>query len=129
MKKFIISILFITFALLTNAQSRLGYTLGSIKAEYSNSTVGWTNEGVRILTVEQENFIVFYYFTPADYCNYTVIVPNDMTILSWYIEKYNRSYVIIDNKNWKMYSSEGVADIELVFTEDSGYLIIWSNAE
>ena len=101
------------------AQSRLGTSLDSIKAEFtamdSRVTLEKANSGRPLLKIEMGNGIVIYYFDDNNKCDETVIQPSSLGGLNSYVERYNKNYVIISGNAWRAYMSNFAADIELIY--------------
>lgn len=130
MKKIIL--LFILFSVSCGfgyTQSRLGYTFDQIKSEF-------TNEGLKVriekseklktfLVVEMERADVQYIFDDNKICTVTAIYPHNTGQLNYFVERYNKIYVIISPTKWRAYDETGYADIKLVYV-DSIFMLIWT---
>ena len=66
-----------------------------------------------------------YLFNTDKVCTASIIIPDNDGALNFYVEMYNEQYVIISSKNWNAYTSQGVANIELIYPEEGGTYFIW----
>lgn len=111
-----------------NAQARLGSSLDDIKAEFSdpvhNFRIEYNKNGELFAYIDTDRATVLYSFDDEKYCDATAIFPANQGFLNAYVEYYNKQYVIISNTEWKMYSSNGIATIQLHFTDDA-YFFVW----
>lgn len=91
------------------AQSRLGYNMGQIRADFPKETweYGYTN-GNQWMAFNDGNIYAVYWFDSDGYCFITTVTPLTTGKLNYYVELYNSQFVIIDNFNWKWYSPEGI---------------------
>jgi hypothetical protein len=107
-----------------SGQSRLGYSVNDIKKEFSDKsfalTSGYDSYNHYYLRVFTDIATVFYLFNNASYCDKVLIIPDDNGKLNYFVEEYNKSYVIINNMEWKMYDEGGISSIRLVFPGDKG---------
>jgi hypothetical protein len=118
----------LTFLFLSNinGQSRIGYTENEIRyKEFPNETFtsGNLKDGSRWIswgTERQENT---YYFNDKGVCNLFILTPKYQIVLNGLVEKYNKEYVIVDDTHWKMYSSNGIIKISLIYPKEGGYFI------
>jgi hypothetical protein len=128
MKRELLTILFILVCTYTFAQARIGSSATEIKnvfwESHYNLKSGYDNDGDYFITIEIEKATVAYYFDLDKICSRTVIFPDNQGALNFYVELYNKQYVIVSPTEWKMYSSGGIANIKLIFTDD-GYFFIW----
>ena len=129
------TILFLAFAFLCIhgfSQARLNSTASEIREEFSdeqyNLTSGFDSDGDYYIRVENDRSTAFYYFENNQMCYMTIIIPDDQGALNMYAEHYNSRYVIISDTKWKMYTSNGIANIELVFTDNNSYFFLWTRA-
>ena len=112
----LLAVLF-TFAL--NAQARLGVSYNDVYEEYRYLTPTVTTEKQGLcLDVTTSTVQLLYYFNEDKNCKTTIICPRTQGILNGYVEKYNNSYVIVSNTEWKMYSQNAISSIKLVTHED-----------
>ncbi|GJQ32170.1 MAG: hypothetical protein HBSAPP04_10090 [Ignavibacteriaceae bacterium] len=116
-------LLFLLLSSINFAQARIGSSSSDIFSEFRDKGIQWarTNDGSRYLWYEASNFTVAYYFDGNSYCNLTVVVPHNQGALNFFCEKYNKEAVIISETRWKLYTANGVMDIELVYADDGGY--------
>ena len=131
MKKILLIIALIFTTIVAFSQARLGSSATEIKSEFSGShykLIGdYTNDKTYYIGITTERATVLYYFNSDMICNRTLIVPNNQGALNYYVELYNKHYVIINSTRWKMYSAGGIANIELFYPQDGGYCFVWSD--
>jgi hypothetical protein len=128
MKKTLLSVLLTLTAMIVLGQARLGSTALEIKSEFRGKKYklkdGHDNDGNYYITIETKRATVAYFFNSDLICTQTLIIPNSQGALNFYVERYNRQYVIESPTKWKMYSKAGIAEIELFFTDD-GCFFVW----
>jgi len=111
-------------------QARLGSTDADIKAEYGQSRyklkAGYNSSGSYYVSINTGIASVLYFFNEKQVCTSVCIVPNNQGVLNYYVELYNKQYVIVSSKKWKMYSDDGIANIELIYPDKGGYYFLWS---
>jgi hypothetical protein len=131
MRRTLLTILFAITSIIAFGQARLGTSATDIRSEFSESSYnlksGYDDDGDYYITVETERATVIYYFNSDKICYLTLIAPDDQGALNFYVELYNKQYVIVSAKEWKMYSENGIAKIELVYPESGGFFFRWSN--
>ena len=129
MKRTLLTILFAITSVISFGQARLGSTATDIKSEFSSSSnklkSGYDSDGDYYVTIETERATVTYYFNTDKVCTTTIIIPDNQGQLNFYVELYNKQYVIVNSTEWKMYSNDGIANIKLVFPEGGGYFFVW----
>ena len=129
MKKALLTILFSITAIIAFGQARLGTSAADIKSEFwenkYNLKSGYDKDGDHYITIETERATVIYYFNTDKVCTSTVIAPDNQGALNFYVELYNKQYVIVSSTKWTMYSENGIANIELVYPKDGGYFFVW----
>ena len=129
MKKIILTSIFVVTSYIVFGQARLGYSEAEIKTEFSNSryklTSDYNEDGIYYITIETERAIVSYLFNSDKICKASFILPNNDGALNFYVEMYNKEYVILSPTNWKVYSSQGISDIELIYPENGGTFFLW----
>ncbi len=130
MKNKILILVFIMSSFLSIGQSRLGTSSSEIKTEFSdpeyNLETGYTDEGSYFVSITINEATVNYYFDENKICNICIISPKNQGQLNYYVEKYNKQYVIISSTEWKMYSEYGISEIKLIFPDEGGFLFLWS---
>lgn len=131
MKRILLTILFAITSIFTFGQARLGMSISDIRSEFSDSSYnlksGFDDDGDYYITIETERATVFYFFNSQKICYLTIIVPDNQGALNYYVELYNNQYVIVSSKQWKMYSENGIANIELIFPDGGGYFFRWTS--
>lgn len=131
MKRTLLTILFAITSVIVYGQARLGSSVSEIKSEFWESSYkqksGYDKDGDYYITIETSNATVTYYFNSDKICYLTAIIPDNQGALNFYVEMYNKQYVIVSSTQWKMYSNNGIANIKLVFAEGGGYYFLWSN--
>lgn len=105
-------------------QARLGSSVAELKKEFSDKSFelvsGYDAEKDYYIRIWTDIATVYYYFDEDLLCNLVFITPDDNGKLNYYVEDYNKSYVIINNLEWKMYNETGIANIKLVYPEKKG---------
>lgn len=129
MKYFFFVSLIFSYASLS-AQARLGSSISEIREEFKETKYhlksNYDNKNDFNITVELTDSYVTYYFHKSTTCTATVIQPKNEGILNGLVELYNKKYVILSSRNWRMYSKYGISNIELFYTTDGSYYIIWT---
>ena len=129
MKKFILSALFVVFSLTVFSQSRLGYTPQDILNEFPpsvfNTVTSYDSDGDYYIQIKFDRCFARYYFNAYQKCWLTLITPHTQGDLNWFVENYNKKYVILSNTHWQMYSNTGISDVRLEYTQDGGYYFQW----
>ena len=110
----------------TEAQVRLGSNKSDIMNEFreKNIKVNLTDDGEEYLSFESNISVNLYYLDKDEICYNVVIFPKDNSAINTLVEFYNEHYVVIDETHWKMYTSNGIAKIDLIFFENSA-MFIW----
>jgi hypothetical protein len=107
-----------------SGQARLGSSVIDIKKEFSDKShelkSGYDSDKNYYIRVFTDIATVFYFFDEDSYCDQVLIIPDDNGKLNYFVEDYNKSYVIINNQEWKMYNETGIASIKLVFPDVKG---------
>jgi hypothetical protein len=126
MKYLIALVTLIIFSNNTEAQARLGSNKSEIMKEFSekNIKVNLTDDGEEYLSFESNISVNLYYLDKDEICYNVVIFPKDNSAINTLVEFYNDKYVVIDESHWKMYTSNGIAQIDLIFFENSA-MFIW----
>ena len=126
MKKFLLfDIIVFTFCFNLTAQSRIGYTESQIRSEFSSKT--FTSSTVidhKVINWQDEDMSVDYFFDDSGICKLCFVTPARQSYLNYMVEKFNKNYVIISDKKWKMYNNNGIIDIELCFSDGGGYYFV-----
>ena len=129
MRRTLLTILFAITSVIAFGQAWLGSSAADIKSEFWESKYklksGYDSDGDYYITIETERATVMYYFNSDKICTTSVIAPDNQGALNFYVEMYNKQYVIISSTKWKMYSKEGIANIELVYPDGGGYFFVW----
>jgi len=119
----VLSFLVQAFCTEVSAQARLGSTESEIRKDFSGTSfkIDRTDDGTKYIYYENNEMVVFYYLNDDNECFVTRIIPRQGT-LNYLVEKYNKSYVIISDTKWKMYTDNGIVNIDLTF--NNGVTII-----
>ena len=129
MKKIILTFIFAVTSYIVFGQARLGVSEAEIKTEFSNSryklTSDYNEDGIYYITIETERAMVSYLFNSDKICKASFILPNNDGALNFYVEMYNKEYVILSPTSWKVYSSQGISDIQLIYPEGGGTFFLW----
>ena len=124
MKKLLLLVTFITvFTIISKAQSRIGYTPSQIKAEfyYYTWSSGYTSDGAYYISANTTRGLIGYYFSTELICNSCILIPKTSGDLNYWVELYNTNYVIVSDKEWKAYLTNGsIVHIKLEHSADSG---------
>lgn len=131
MKTTILIILLLTSAAtFVNAQARLGSSFTEIKEEFSDPKyklmILHHSDMKKYIHIQLHGASIEYYFNDSNICIWTVILPASQGALNYYVEEYNKKYVILSPTKWRMYSDQGYAEIELTFTDNGKYYFIWT---
>ena len=131
MKKTILIILLSVTNIAVFGQVRLGTNAADIATEFNENNYeqksGYDKDNDYYISITLEKSYVTYYFTSDKVCNLTIIIPKNQGAINFYVENYNKQYVIVSSKQWKMYSESGIANIELIYPEGGGCFFRWSN--
>lgn len=110
-----------------HAQARIGASISEIRQEFwetkYNLKGDYDDDGDYYIQIDIERATVFYYFNEEKICYMTVISPDNQGALNYFVELYNNNYVIVSETKWKMYSKDGIANIELIFDGDFPFFI------
>ncbi|SFV34311.1 hypothetical protein [Thermoflavifilum thermophilum] len=124
MKKALLTILFGIASLVIFGQARIGYTATQIKNEFWESEYnlhsGYDEDGNYYISITTERADVFYLFNSDKVCYSTGIFPHTQGDLNFYVELFNKMYVIVSPTKWKWYSNKGIVNINLIYPEDGG---------
>lgn len=110
------------------SQSRLGSSRSEIYSEFQSLSpeFGATEDGTPTMSVMFGRSYTRYFFDDNNICNFVAIVPNRQGDLNYYVELYNKQYVVVSATAWKMYSKDGnIATIELV-TQNGVSMFVWT---
>ena len=129
MKQFLTTLTMLLLIKVAYSQARLGSSATEIKNEFwetkHNLKSGYTDDGIYYISIWTERATVFYYFNEDKVCILCMIIPDNQGALNFYVELYNKQYVIVSSTEWKMYSNGGIAEISLIFPDDGGYYFLW----
>ena len=127
--KILLFIIALFIAVSADAQSRIGYTLSDIRTEYAKSNYKMkltaNANGSSTFEVHMEKCIVLYILDKDNLCYSSAIFPSNQGVLNWFVEEYNKKYVIMSSTSWKMYSEGGISYIKLIINDDS-YFFVWT---
>jgi hypothetical protein len=127
MKKLLL-IIILLFSLKSSAQVRLNQHRAEIYKEFASQTpeFGAFENGVQHMSVTLDKSYVRFVFDDNGFCNLVMVVPLTQGDLNFFVELYNKMYVIISPTQWRMYSNNGaIASIELV-THEGVSFFIWN---
>jgi len=131
MRKVLTVFALIIIGFISFGQSRLGSSANEIKSEFYGSKYNlkeaYDKDRDYYIKIDDTRATVLYYFSSNRICNATVIAPDNQGALNYYVERYNKLYVILSSTTWKMYSNGGVSNIELVYPDSGGYFFVWKN--
>lgn|ERR1035437_7481446 len=115
--KIFITLMLLIVAVGSKAQSRLGSTEEAIRKDFSNQTFQSkvSKYGERIIYFEDEKAgkMMYYIDDSTKTCDFCVIYPISDPALNGLVENFNKNYVIINSKTWKMYKN-GVTSVALI---------------
>lgn len=96
-------------SIMTNAQSRLGYSEQDIRSEFSDETFysGRTENGIKYIYKFGKHAAACYYFDEDNVTYMCSVTPNESGALNYLVEHYNNTAVVVDNYNWKSYGVDG----------------------
>jgi len=117
MKKYLLTLLLIISSLFGFSQSRIGYSESDIRKEFSDSKfeVGYTDNNIKyISTYFDQRLFVVYFLDSKNICYMTSATPTDGGMINYLVESFNKKYVIVDERNWKSYSENGILYISLI---------------
>jgi hypothetical protein len=109
-----------------NSQARLGSTRVDLFEEFAQYFPKYETpiNGEPHMHFEMERALVVYYFNKANECTLSVIAPKNQGDLNFFVEIYNKQYVIISPTEWRMYSENGnIATIELVSNKGTTFFV------
>jgi hypothetical protein len=128
MKKLIL-ILAILISFVSNSQSRIGFTYNEIKNEFSEQytfTTGYRDELGKFLEIQIPGGLVTYYFTENNVCYFVTLLPETKGDLHFFIEEYNKKYVILSRTSWLIYTDGYQIKITLEYLKDGMYYFCYS---
>lgn len=108
------------------SQARIGSSRQDIYKEFVELSPKFDNpsDNLSSLHFETGRALVVHYFDDSEYCTLSVIAPKTQGDLNFYVEMYNRMYVVINSKEWRMYSENGsVSTIELVTNKGTTFFV------
>lgn len=125
MKKLLISLFLLLTVVFANAQCRIGSTYAEIYSEFETRepSVHFTDEGQLYLSTQLLTGSTLYYFDSNKICTETVIFPKDDDAVNFYVENFNKHYVIMSPTSWRMYSNGIYADITLVYFQNRNFIV------
>lgn len=130
MKTFFLTSVLTFFSILSLfGQARLGSEFEEVKQEFAdpkfNLESGVDEDGNLYLKVDLDRSGVVHFFNEDKVCFMSIIIPKGQGVLNAMVQMYNDQFVVISSTEWKMYSGNGIASIELVFTENEIPYFIW----
>lgn len=130
MKRLLLPLLLLAACTTSLSQSRLGSKAYEVKSEFSAYKYkmfdGYDKDNDYYVRVNLELGVVYYYFDENKVCNMTNIIPKSQSAINFYVERYNKDYVPTSNTTWRMYSTDGIADIKLIYLKDGGCFFSWT---
>jgi len=122
-------IMFITLS--SNAQSRIGFTYDEIYQEFINNkpTVKKIDDGTLMLEISMEHTITCYFFDQDGSCVLTAIGPKSQEDFNMLVRMYNKDYIIVSSKEWKMYARGAVLKIILDYTDNGSPYFFWEEEQ
>lgn len=130
MKKIYVFIMFFFVFLNCSGQAMLGSMPSEIRKRFDDPEFhlesGYDEDGEYYLAVLTERAIVTYFFKGVNKpCYLTAIYPVTQGDLSFYVELYNKTCVIMSSTSWRKYFNKGFANISLAFDDENSYFL-WS---
>jgi hypothetical protein len=119
MIKFLV-IISLLYSTTTFSQVRLNYSKSEIVSEFSEYKFRiqeFEYEGLDAVTIFTERVNLLYLFNSNNICKVSILIPHTQQDLKYFIEEYNREYVVMSDTEWKMYSNGNVSTIELIYTQ------------
>ncbi len=130
MYRIIFSILLCCASLQLFAQARIGFSAAAIRQEFSQDyklESGTNDNGVYHISMDMNFAYVVYFFDDNYICTTTLILPANRKVLNNYVQLHNEEYVTISSTQWKMYTENGICDIELVMDGEYSFFR-WTEA-
>lgn len=121
MKKILLLLLFCSISNIGFGQIRLNSSKTEIKKEFNQAKYSLNEmniDGIETISIVTERVNLLYMFDSDNICKICLLIPDTQGDLNYYVELYNRQYVVISDKEWKMYNQNGIAKIELIFTNN-----------
>ncbi|OYT15492.1 MAG: hypothetical protein B7C24_12790 [Bacteroidetes bacterium 4572_77] len=113
------------------AQVRLNTSSQEILQEFEKEGIiqDTNTSGAVYLMLDADYWTVYYTINEASICTQCFIVPADNEVINYFVEKYNKNYVVIGIKEWRSYYGADVASIVLKETEDGEAFFLWEMME
>ena len=128
MKKLIL-ILTILISFISNSQSRIGFSYNEIRDEFSEHytyTTGYRDNLGKFLEFEIPGAVTTYYFNEDNVCNLVTLLPNSKGDLHYFIEEYNKKYVVVSKVEWRVYTDGYIINITLEYVKDGVYVFMFT---
>ena len=129
MKKLIVLVMLLFSFFSSISQVRLQYTAEEIKSEFKGIfevNEDYLDDGTYYITVwTAKSAVIHLFMNKSDQANRCVVIPYTKADLNYYVEQYNRKYVIVSDTQWKMYTENGLCNIWLDFEGEMGAKFIW----
>ena len=106
---------------MVHSQIRLNSNKTEIKSEFSEDEYSLEEmkvDGIDAISIFTERVNLLYMFNSEGICKANILIPHMQGDLNYFVESFNNKYVIISDKEWKMYTDNGIAKIELIYTDD-----------
>jgi hypothetical protein len=128
----IVAVVFLSFCLITTSlsQTKLGFSEKEIKTYLQENKIsyetGTSKDQKPFIMAEHENVNVIYYFNnEKTVCTTNVVIPDDLSMLNTLVEKYNNTYVIISETEWRFYTEKYPLKIKLIYGDNGLYFFVW----
>lgn len=122
MKNKLAFLLLMLISMTVFSQARLNFSYDEIKEEFKDPiydlTSNYDSDGDLYIAIFTSKTTTLYYFDENKYCVATYIFPDNEGILNYYVEQYNKKYVILSENKWRAYSNYGYVNIDLIFDEN-----------
>jgi len=129
MKGTLLILIFTISSIFAIGQARFGYSVNEIKSEFSdkkyNLSGDYGEDGIYHLIIQLPNANIIYLFDADKICNTTIVGPFDQNALNYYVEYYNKNYVVISPTEWRMYAKQGFFNAKLVFPAEGEPFFVW----
>ena len=127
MKKLLFILLLIP--ILSFSQAKIGYTKSALIKEltshgYEVREIEHNSNHISLI-VQIDTLVIVSHSIIDDFSYSSIIIPKDKSVINYYIKRYNEEYVPTAHNKWLAYLQHYICEIELVYDEDLGYVIVW----